>query len=222
MTPKRGQIVIRVGNRNVQVQYSDARHSLYIEALIAREIGSDNVVLRTALTFVASLSSGRPALTFGYVPAKKGALQRATASRLSPKVHLALQHVIRNFSRIENVVSVRLAKRTHKLPPVTYADNCTLVHYDIDVNPGLHHDEAEGIVLNIHGIVGSAHSRITQCLKSTQPQAGFDQDMSEFEELADTPTPDGTAREASAAEPSHDGGRLSTIYAESEADLESQ
>eukprot|EP00959_Pyramimonas_sp_CCMP1952_P085995 1798816-Pyramimonas_sp.AAC.2 len=45
--------------------------------------------------------------------------------------------------------------------------------------------------------------------------------MSEFEELADRPTPDGTAREASEAEPSHDDGWLSTIYEEAEADLES-
>eukprot|EP00959_Pyramimonas_sp_CCMP1952_P417593 8748961-Pyramimonas_sp.AAC.1 len=53
-----------------------ATHDIhYIEVLIAREIGSDNTVLRTALTFVASLSAGRPTLTFGYVPTKKGALQ---------------------------------------------------------------------------------------------------------------------------------------------------
>eukprot|EP00959_Pyramimonas_sp_CCMP1952_P220120 4602281-Pyramimonas_sp.AAC.1 len=36
-------------------------------------------------SFVASLSAGRPSLTFGYVPTKKGALQMTTASRLSPK-----------------------------------------------------------------------------------------------------------------------------------------
>eukprot|EP00959_Pyramimonas_sp_CCMP1952_P409155 8574977-Pyramimonas_sp.AAC.1 len=45
--------------------------------------------------------------------------------------------------------------------------------------------------------------------------------MSEFEGFAGTPTPDGPAREASEAEPSHDDGRLSTVYEESEADLES-
>eukprot|EP00959_Pyramimonas_sp_CCMP1952_P002220 45908-Pyramimonas_sp.AAC.1 len=83
--PERGQVIIRVDNRDVQVQYGDARHSLYIEALIAREIGSDNTALRTALTFVAGLSAGRLALTSGYVPTKKGALQMTTASRLSPK-----------------------------------------------------------------------------------------------------------------------------------------
>eukprot|EP00959_Pyramimonas_sp_CCMP1952_P080193 1676202-Pyramimonas_sp.AAC.1 len=37
---------------------------------------------------------------------------------------------------------------------------------------------------NVHDITGSAHSRIIQCLKSAQPQAGFDQHMTTFEELA--------------------------------------
>eukprot|EP00959_Pyramimonas_sp_CCMP1952_P120190 2513037-Pyramimonas_sp.AAC.1 len=83
--PERGQVIIRVGNRDVQVQCCDARHSLYIEALTARAIGSDNTALRTVLTFVASLSAGRPALTTGYAPTKKGTLHMTSASRLSPK-----------------------------------------------------------------------------------------------------------------------------------------
>eukprot|EP00959_Pyramimonas_sp_CCMP1952_P386137 8092828-Pyramimonas_sp.AAC.1 len=45
--PERGQAIIRVGNRDDQVQDGDAIQSLYIEALIAREIGSDNTALRT-------------------------------------------------------------------------------------------------------------------------------------------------------------------------------
>eukprot|EP00959_Pyramimonas_sp_CCMP1952_P438122 9171927-Pyramimonas_sp.AAC.1 len=44
--------------------------------------------------------------------------------------------------------------------------------------------------------------------------------MAKFEELADAPTLDGTAGEAS-AEPPQEEGRLPTIYEESEADLES-
>eukprot|EP00959_Pyramimonas_sp_CCMP1952_P190339 3981197-Pyramimonas_sp.AAC.1 len=207
MIPKWGQVIIRVGNRDVQVQRGDAIHSLCIEALKAREIVSDSTALRTVLTFVASLSAGRPALAFGYVPTRNGTLQMTTASLLSPKVHLALQYLIINFFRIENVVSVRLATRIHNLPPVTYADSCTLAHYDNDVNPGFHYYEAEGIALNIHDITGSAHSRIIQCLKSTTPQARFDQDMSKFEDLADAPTPEGATREAPDAEPEHDDGR---------------
>eukprot|EP00959_Pyramimonas_sp_CCMP1952_P110522 2312256-Pyramimonas_sp.AAC.1 len=142
--PEKGSGHHPLGNRDVQVQYGDARHALYIEALIARKVGSDNTALRTALTFVANLSAGRPALTFGYAPAKKGALQMTTASRLAPNVFLSLQYLIRNFFRIENVVSVRLAKSIHKLPLATYAYSCTLAHYDNGVNPGLHYYEAEG------------------------------------------------------------------------------
>eukprot|EP00959_Pyramimonas_sp_CCMP1952_P036528 764628-Pyramimonas_sp.AAC.1 len=179
----------------------------------AREIGFNTTALRTVLTSVASLSAGRPT--------KKGAPQMTSASRLSPKAHLALHYLTRNLFRIENVVTVRLAKSIHKLPPVTCADCCALIHYDNDVNQGFHYHEAEGIALSIHDISGSAHSTIIQCLKSTRPQAGFDQDMARFEELVDTLTPEGTAREASEAELPHDDGRLSTIHEEPEVDLES-
>eukprot|EP00959_Pyramimonas_sp_CCMP1952_P096347 2014194-Pyramimonas_sp.AAC.1 len=74
------------------------------------------------------------------------------ASHLSPNVHLTVECLIRNFFRIEDVVSVRLAKGIHKLPPVAYADSCTLVHYGDDVNPGSYSYEAEGTALNIREI----------------------------------------------------------------------
>eukprot|EP00959_Pyramimonas_sp_CCMP1952_P468199 9492810-Pyramimonas_sp.AAC.1 len=92
-----------------------------------------------------------------------------SVSCLSPNTHLALQYLTRNFFRIENVGSVRLAKSIHKLPPVTYADSCTLVHHDVDVKPGFHYDEGKCTALNIPDITGSAHSRIVLCLKSAKP-----------------------------------------------------
>eukprot|EP00959_Pyramimonas_sp_CCMP1952_P374709 7847657-Pyramimonas_sp.AAC.1 len=46
----------------------------------AREVGSDNTTLRTALSFVASLPAGRPAMTLGCVPTKKGMFQMTSAS----------------------------------------------------------------------------------------------------------------------------------------------
>eukprot|EP00959_Pyramimonas_sp_CCMP1952_P458341 9476468-Pyramimonas_sp.AAC.1 len=54
--------------------------SLLIEALITRDIGSDNTQLRTALAFMASLPAGRPAMTLGYPPTKQGMLQMTSAS----------------------------------------------------------------------------------------------------------------------------------------------
>eukprot|EP00959_Pyramimonas_sp_CCMP1952_P258801 5410254-Pyramimonas_sp.AAC.1 len=118
------------------------------------------------------------------------------ASRPSPEVHLVLQCLIRNFSRIENVVSVGLTKSIHRLPPVEYADSGARVHYDSDVNPGFHYYAAECTALNICDIIGPAQARIIQCLKFTKPQAGFDQDMTQLGELADAPTQDKDAGEA--------------------------
>eukprot|EP00959_Pyramimonas_sp_CCMP1952_P185398 3876702-Pyramimonas_sp.AAC.1 len=187
---------------------------------MAREIGSCSSALRVVLTFIAGQPAGRPAMTCGYAPTKEATLQMTSASRLSPKVHLALQHLIRIFFRVESVVSVRLAKSMHVLPPGAYADSCALVHYDSGVNPGLHYYEAEGTAPHVHDIAGPAPSRIIQCLVSTRPQAGFDQDVTKFEELADAPTQDNDAREAPEAEPPQEDGRLPIIEEESEADFE--
>eukprot|EP00959_Pyramimonas_sp_CCMP1952_P131888 2757516-Pyramimonas_sp.AAC.1 len=129
-------------------------------------------------------------MKFGDVPTKKVTLQMTSASRLSPKVNLALQNLTRNFFRIENVVSVRLAKSARELPSAAYADSCTLVHSDNDVNPCFHCYEAEGTTLDSHDISGSAHSRSTQRLKPAKSPAGFDPDMTKFEDLADAPTQD--------------------------------
>eukprot|EP00959_Pyramimonas_sp_CCMP1952_P264249 5526153-Pyramimonas_sp.AAC.1 len=134
-----------------------------------------------------------------------------SSSRRSPKVHLALQCLIENFFRIEAVVSVRVAKSIHKLPPVTYADSCTLVHYDNDMNPGFIYYEAEGTALNVQEIIVSAQSRIIQCLMSTKPQPCFDQEMMKYEELADMPARGIDAREAPEVEPPQEDGRLPTI-----------
>ena len=68
----RGQVIVQVGSREVQVQYPDARYSLYIEALITREIGSDNTALKTVVAFIACLPAGKPAMVFGYLPTKHG------------------------------------------------------------------------------------------------------------------------------------------------------
>eukprot|EP00959_Pyramimonas_sp_CCMP1952_P055566 1161158-Pyramimonas_sp.AAC.1 len=52
---------------------------------MVRKIGSDTRATRTVLAFIASLPAGKPAMVFGYLPAKQGNLQMTTASRLSPK-----------------------------------------------------------------------------------------------------------------------------------------
>ena len=132
---------------------------------------------------------------------------------------MALQLLVRNYFWIENVVAIRLAENISKLPAVTDAERCTLVHYDNDATPGFHYYESDGAALNISDITGSTHARIIKCPKFSKQLAGFDEDLSKFEDLADTPPAGGNAQEDTTP-PEDSGGWLSTIQEESEADLE--
>ena len=147
--------------------------TLYVEALLTREMGMDNTAMRTVLTFIAGLGAGKPALTFGYLPDSKGSLRTTDASKLNPRIHMALQFLVRNYFRVDNVVAVRLAKSVHKLAPIKYATGCTLIHYDNDVSPAFHYYECSGTGLDVPQITGSNHSRIIQCLTSSKSGGGF-------------------------------------------------
>eukprot|EP00959_Pyramimonas_sp_CCMP1952_P133250 2785801-Pyramimonas_sp.AAC.1 len=131
--------------------------SLHIEALNTREIGSDNAAVRTVLAIVVGLPAGKLAMTFGYLPTENGVLQMTKTSS----------------------VSKTSVERIHGIFPAAYAECCTLVHYDNCVNPGA--------ALDIQGVTGSAHSRISQCRKSSKPREGFARDMAKVEELANMP-----------------------------------
>ena len=142
------------------------------------------------------------------------------ASRLSPKVRFAVQCRIRVDFRIENAVAVRLAKSMRKLPAASYADSCVPVHYDNDVTPGFHHDEADGAALNVHDITGAAHAKVTQCIKCSKPSSGFNEDLSKFEGLACMPSQGGHVQSGRAPEapelepPAAKNGQLPTTQEE--------
>eukprot|EP00959_Pyramimonas_sp_CCMP1952_P248993 5205011-Pyramimonas_sp.AAC.1 len=65
--------------------YPDARHALYIECLLTREPGMDNMAMRTVLTYVAHLGAGKPAKVFGYLPYYKGSLNLSDDSKFHPR-----------------------------------------------------------------------------------------------------------------------------------------
>eukprot|EP00959_Pyramimonas_sp_CCMP1952_P130278 2724152-Pyramimonas_sp.AAC.1 len=119
--------------------YPDARHTLYIACLLTRKLGMDSMAMQTALTYVAHLGAGKPAKVFGYIPDYKGNLNLSDDSKFHPRVHLALQYLVRNYFRVERVVAVRLVKSVLNLPSVKYATGSTLIHYDNDVNPAFHY-----------------------------------------------------------------------------------
>ena len=93
------------------------------------------------------------------------------------------------------------------------------------VNPGIHYDESNGTALNIRDITGGALSSVIKCLKSSQPVAGFDEELAKFHELA------GVGSSSNQREQQHEapvdespsgpgGGRLPTVHEETEADLD--
>eukprot|EP00959_Pyramimonas_sp_CCMP1952_P272525 5697598-Pyramimonas_sp.AAC.1 len=157
--------------------YPDARHTLYIECLLTREHGMDNMAMQTALAYVAHLGAGIPAKVFGYIPDYEGNSIFSDDSKFHPRVHLALQYLVRNYFRVERVVAVRLAKSESNLPAEKYATGSTLIHYDNDVNPAFHYYECVGTGLNIAQITGSTHSSFIQCLTPQVPSLGFHDDL---------------------------------------------
>eukprot|EP00959_Pyramimonas_sp_CCMP1952_P343188 7188984-Pyramimonas_sp.AAC.1 len=70
-----GRLEWPIPGREKRSRQGSSHHSSGEPRRSAREIGSDRAALRTVLTFVASLPAGRPAMTFGYVPTRKWALQ---------------------------------------------------------------------------------------------------------------------------------------------------
>jgi len=99
--PDWGVVTLRkAGNREILVHYPNVRHTLFIECFMVKEMGSDHSALRTVIEFIAGLQAGRAAMTFGYTTTKQGSLQQTSASQMNPRVHLALQFLIRNYFRL--------------------------------------------------------------------------------------------------------------------------
>ena len=57
--PDRGQLVVRAGPREINVQYPDARHTLYVEALLTRELGMDNLAMNTVINYISDYRLAR-------------------------------------------------------------------------------------------------------------------------------------------------------------------
>ena len=163
--PDRGQVVVAHGNREIRVRYPDARLTLYVETLIMKEIGDEHGALDTILHYIETLPAGKTPETFGNTITKgSSTLQLSVASKRYPKVYLALQYVIRNFFRINDVLAVRLGKSVHKVSPCSQATRSVLVYYVSEADPYFHFYESKDTALDIQFITQSPKARIIQCL----------------------------------------------------------
>lgn len=166
-------------------------------------------------------------------------------SKQVPKIHLALQYLLRNYSRIENVIAVRMGKSGTRTQTCDYVDSSTLLHYKSDTEPSFHYYETVDIALDIKAITHDDNSRIIQSLQRPGLNLNFD-DMTDMTEELHPQTndrPTTTNNDAPAAPPTGEpiavapppepqqqkqpdmfdmGGRLPTIHeddAEDEEDI---
>ena len=122
------------------VRYPDARLTLFIEVLLTMEYGLDNDAMDTILNYISRLPAGKTPETFGYTKTRATSpqLQLSMASKRAPKVFLALQYVIRNFFRINDVFAIRLGKSVSTVNKCDYADRSILIYYDSDTDTNFH------------------------------------------------------------------------------------
>ena len=152
-------------NRAIEMCESDIQmqDSLFMDAIFAKEHGLDNDAMDAILEYISRLPAGKPPEVFGYSGAP-GHLQLTAISKNAPKIFLALQFVIRNFFRVNDVVAVRLGKSLSQVKKCEYAERSVLIHYTSDTNPDFHYYETNDTALDLNHIAGSNKSRIIQCL----------------------------------------------------------
>ena len=107
-----------------------------------------NEAMLTVLRHISHLPAGKSPEVFGYIHTKDG-LRLSTASKRAPTIHMALQYLIRNYFRINNVITIRLGKSVHKVPKCDQANGSTLIHYTNDTYPHFHYYETTDTALNI-------------------------------------------------------------------------
>jgi len=102
------------------------------------EVGRDNEAMDTVLDYISRLQTGKAAETFGYTGPQ---FRLTTATQRAPRMHLALQYVIRNFFRVHDVFAIRVGNGTPRVSKCEDADSCVLVYYASDADPEFHYYE---------------------------------------------------------------------------------
>ena len=83
---------------------------------MTRDFGLDNMAMKTVIAHIAGLPAGKAPKLFGYVPDTQGNLRLSTESKFAPRIHLALQYLVRTYFRIDKVIAIRLGKSVSYVP----------------------------------------------------------------------------------------------------------
>ena len=88
--PEHGKLICRLGARDIQVQYPDARFSLFIALTFCFHVGIKYEAIDTMVDFISRLSAGKAPVTFGYTSDSKENKSLTIASIKHPKIFMAL------------------------------------------------------------------------------------------------------------------------------------
>ena len=227
--PDRGMVICAQGNREINVRYPDARLTLFVEAIWTMEHGHDNDAMELILNHITRMQAGKRPETFGYeFTGKPARFQLTGATRLAPKVYMALQYIVRNYFRISDVIAIRLGKSIHSVNAYAPANRSVLVHYTSDTDPDFHYYESEDTALNIRDITGNPKARIIQCLVRDGCQSAMDDNADIAQEMMQETLPPHVQQGRSSSSSEHSGpptpvnidigGNLPTIHETSETD----
>ena len=141
----------------------------------------------------------------------------------APKIHLALQFVMKNHFRVADVIAVRIGRSISKIGQFMTASGSTLVYYHSDRDPDFHHHESDGTALDITKITGGTKARIIQFLTKTGSEMDFGNSAEATQGLlpASTTGDTGTAVETDDPPENEDvdlGGPLPTIHEDVDED----
>ena len=152
--PERGQVRCRIEGRNMLCRYPDVSHTLLVlYTFLVGEIGQVNGAVQVVLDAIDRLQPKASKL-FGYTNEQGLGWHLSSASRQEPRIHLALDFVIRNVLHIASAGAARIARCTPQLRTVAGYDMSTILWwYGADVDHITVH-EGESSAVDLQAVIG--------------------------------------------------------------------
>ena len=134
-----------------------------------------------------TLPAGKSPRLFGYHLLKEEP-ELTYISLQAPRIHLALQFLLRNHFRIADVFAVRIARAVHRFSKFPQADSSVTITYTNDEHPDFQRHESKSAEVDIFAISGSYKARVIQCLQKQGVMPMLLDDYNVSNELTGTPS----------------------------------
>ena len=107
--PDRGRVIAQLHGRELIIKYDHASLTLYVNALIARNVSMNCRALDVVIRFISNLTPGMAPIVFGYVITAGNKARLSADSTASLQAYMAVQYLLRAAFQLTSVVAARLA-----------------------------------------------------------------------------------------------------------------